>query len=105
MSRLSAIIFDLDGVLADSETWWSQIDAKLLAEYVAFCNSYYKQHGYRCNVVNGASRLHQDKNSLFSVSFAGPMFTLEPSSTGDRGWDDFLIDFNEFASAVACSRS
>jgi HAD superfamily hydrolase (TIGR01509 family) len=29
----SAIIFDLDGVLADSETWWSEIDAKLLAEY------------------------------------------------------------------------
>jgi len=30
---LSAIIFDLDGVLADSETWWSEIDAKLLADY------------------------------------------------------------------------
>jgi FAD/FMN-containing dehydrogenase len=73
---------------------------KLLAEYVAFCKSYYKQHGYRCNVVNGASRLHQDRNSLFSVSFAGPMFTLEPSSTGDRGWDEFLIDFNDFASAL-----
>ena len=73
---------------------------KLLAEYFAFCRSYYKQHGYRCNVVNGASRLHQDKNSLFSVSFAGPMFTLEPSSTGDRGWDEFLIDFNDFASAL-----
>ena len=72
----------------------------LLAEYFAFCKSYYKQHGYRCNVVNGASRLHQDKSSLFSVSFAGPMFTLEPSSTGDRGWDDFLIDFNEFASGA-----
>ncbi len=73
---------------------------KLLAEYFAFCKSYYKQHGYRCNVVNGASRLHQDRSSLFSVSFAGPMFTLEPSSTGDRGWDEFLIDFNDFASAL-----
>jgi HAD superfamily hydrolase (TIGR01509 family) len=30
---LSAIIFDLDGVLADSEMWWSEIDGKLLAEY------------------------------------------------------------------------
>jgi HAD superfamily hydrolase (TIGR01509 family) len=27
-----AVIFDLDGVLADSEPWWNQIDAKLLAE-------------------------------------------------------------------------
>jgi HAD superfamily hydrolase (TIGR01509 family) len=28
-----AIIFDLDGVLADSEPWWNEIDAKLLADY------------------------------------------------------------------------
>lgn len=72
---------------------------KLLAAYFAFCKSYYKEHRYRCNVVNGASRLHQDRGSLFSASYSGPMFTLEPSSTGDAGWDDFLIDFNEFAAA------
>jgi HAD superfamily hydrolase (TIGR01509 family) len=30
--KISAVIFDLDGVLADSEPWWNQIDAKLLAE-------------------------------------------------------------------------
>jgi FAD/FMN-containing dehydrogenase len=72
---------------------------KLLAAYFAFCKSYYKEHRYRCNVVNGASRLHQDRGSLFSASYTGPMFTLEPSSTGDAGWDDFLIDFNEFAAA------
>jgi HAD superfamily hydrolase (TIGR01509 family) len=30
---LYAVIFDLDGVLADSEPWWNKIDAKLLAEY------------------------------------------------------------------------
>jgi FAD/FMN-containing dehydrogenase len=84
-------------------TLWAFPEAefpKLLGEYFAFCKSYYKEHGFRCNVVNGASRLHQDRGSLFSVSFAGPMFTLEPSSTGDRGWNDFLIDFNDFASAL-----
>ena len=32
-SPIRAVIFDLDGVLADSEPWWNQIDAKLLAEY------------------------------------------------------------------------
>jgi HAD superfamily hydrolase (TIGR01509 family) len=31
--RFYAVIFDLDGVLADSEPWWNQIDAKLLAEH------------------------------------------------------------------------
>ncbi len=30
---IRAVIFDLDGVLADSEPWWNQIDAKLLAEH------------------------------------------------------------------------
>jgi HAD superfamily hydrolase (TIGR01509 family) len=32
-SPFYSVIFDLDGVLADSEPWWNQIDAKLLAEY------------------------------------------------------------------------
>ena len=31
--RFRAVIFDLDGLLADSEPWWNQIDTKLLAEY------------------------------------------------------------------------
>jgi FAD/FMN-containing dehydrogenase len=73
---------------------------KVLAAYFAFCKTHYKENRYRCNVVSGASRLHQDRGSLFSASYTGSMFTLEPSSTGDRGWDDFLIDFNDFASAL-----
>ena len=31
--QFRAVIFDLDGVLADSEPWWNEIDAKLLSEY------------------------------------------------------------------------
>jgi HAD superfamily hydrolase (TIGR01509 family) len=49
---LSAVIFDLDGVLADSETWWSQIDAKLLAEYGVTYHGEYHQ-----NVVGVSYRL------------------------------------------------
>jgi hypothetical protein len=26
------------------------------------------------------------------------MITLDPSSTGDAGWEDFVIEFNEFCS-------
>src|SRR5437763_15623582 len=49
---LSAIIFDLDGVLADSEPWWNQIDARLLAEYGATdCGEYHQ------NVVGESYRL------------------------------------------------
>ena len=73
---------------------------KVLAEYFTFCKTYYKENRYRCNVVSGSSRLHQDRGSLFSASYSGPMFTLEPSSAGEKGWDDFLLDFNEFASAL-----
>jgi HAD superfamily hydrolase (TIGR01509 family) len=48
----SAIIFDLDGVLADSEPWWSKIDAELLAEYGATYRGEYHQ-----NVVGVSYRL------------------------------------------------
>jgi HAD superfamily hydrolase (TIGR01509 family) len=49
---LSAIIFDLDGVLADSEPWWNQIDAKLLAQYGVTYRGEYHQ-----NVVGVSYRL------------------------------------------------
>src|SRR5213083_2400956 len=49
---LSAIIFDLDGVLADSEPWWNQIDAKLLTEYGVTYRGEYHQ-----NVVGVSYRL------------------------------------------------
>lgn len=41
---LSAVIFDLDGVLADSEPWWNEIDAKLLAEHSVTYRGEYHQN-------------------------------------------------------------
>ncbi len=38
-----AVTFDLDGVIADSEPWWNQIDAKLLAEHgVSYRGEYHR---------------------------------------------------------------
>src|SRR5216110_3739582 len=38
-----AVTFDLDGVLADSEPWWNQIDAKLLAEHgISYRGEYHR---------------------------------------------------------------
>ena len=43
LSPFCAVIFDLDGVLADSEPWWNQIDAKLLAEYgISYRGEYHR---------------------------------------------------------------
>jgi HAD superfamily hydrolase (TIGR01509 family) len=39
-----AVIFDLDGVLADSEPWWNEIDAKLLAKYGVTYRGEYHQN-------------------------------------------------------------
>jgi HAD superfamily hydrolase (TIGR01509 family) len=42
-SPFYAVTFDLDGVLADSEPWWNQIDAKLLAEHgVTYHGEYHR---------------------------------------------------------------
>ena len=56
MRRMSqpfrAVIFDLDGVLADSEPWWNKIDAQLLREYGV------EYHGeYHCEVLGVSYRL------------------------------------------------
>jgi HAD superfamily hydrolase (TIGR01509 family) len=41
---LSAVIFDLDGVLADSEPWWNKIDAQLLSEHgVDYRGEYHRE--------------------------------------------------------------
>src|SRR6058998_1017327 len=41
---LRAVIFDLDGVLADSEPWWNEIDARLLSEYgVSYRGEYHRE--------------------------------------------------------------
>ena len=43
-------------------------------------------------------RIRQDQSSLFSYSFNGNVLTLDPVSTGDPGWQDFLVAYNEFCS-------
>src|SRR5437588_10576977 len=41
--QFRAIIFDLDGVLADSEPLWNEIDAKMLAEHgVTYKGEYHR---------------------------------------------------------------
>jgi len=86
LSPFRAVIFDLDGVLADSEPWWNQIDAKLLAEHgISYRGEY---HG---NVLGVSYRL--------AVDFYKNAFHI-PASVEDlmRRRGEIAIDF--FANSV-----
>jgi HAD superfamily hydrolase (TIGR01509 family) len=83
---LSAVIFDLDGVLADSESWWSKIDAQLLAEYGVTYRGEYHQ-----NVVGISYRL--------AVEFYKNAFGLSvPAEEMMRRRGEIAIEF--FASRI-----
>ena len=81
-----AVIFDLDGVLADSELWWSEIDAKLLAQYgVNYRGEYHR------NVLGVSYRL--------AVEFYKKVFDLSvPTEELMRQRAEIAIDF--FANRV-----
>lgn len=67
--------------------------------YYRFCQQYYKEYGYRCDVLNVGYRIEQDRNPLFSYSWSGNVMTLDPVCTGiEPGWDEFLQAYNRFCS-------
>ena len=73
--------------------------AAVLTGYFAFCKQYYEQHGYRTNMLNVGYWISKDRNSLLSYSYDGPVMTIDPVSTGNPGWPEFLTAYNQFCSA------
>jgi len=71
--------------------------AKLRA-YFEFCRAYYREHGYRCDLLNVGYRISRDTSSLLSYSFDTGVLTLDPVSTGGPAWEKFLVAYNEFCS-------
>jgi hypothetical protein len=71
----------------------------VLKDYFAFCKQYYQQKGYRTNMLNVGYWIAQDQGSLLSYSYDGPVMTIDPVSTGNPGWPDFLIAYNQFCAA------
>jgi len=65
--------------------------------YKLFCKEYYARTGFRCDMPTVGFRLNRDRSALLSPSFDTPMFTISPLSTQVDGWDDFVLDFAEFA--------
>jgi hypothetical protein len=69
-----------------------------IRDFYKFCNDYYEQHGYRSNLLYVGYRIAEDQQSLLSYSFHGTVMTLDPVSTANKGWDEYLTAYNEFCS-------
>jgi len=71
---------------------------KVLLEFFKFCIDYYRQKGYRVNLLYVGYTIAQDQNALLSYTYDGPVMTLDPVSTANPGWKEFLEEFNQFCS-------
>jgi FAD/FMN-containing dehydrogenase len=69
-----------------------------LRRYFEFSKQYFRDHGYRVNLLSVGYRIGADQSSLFSYSFDGDVMTFDPCSTGNDGWDDFLAAYNQLCS-------
>lgn len=69
-----------------------------LTAFFRFCKDYYKQKGYRIDLLDVGYWISQDQKALLSYSWAGPVMTIDPVSTGDPGWTEFLAAYNQFCS-------
>ena len=66
-----------------------------LSAYFQFCRDYYKQKGYRSNMLNVGYRISKDQESLLSYSYDGNVMTIDPVSTANPGWTEFLAAYND----------
>ncbi|MGO8815165.1 MAG: FAD-dependent oxidoreductase [Terriglobia bacterium] len=73
--------------------------ATVLPAYIQFCKDYYQQKGYRTNMLNVGYRISKDQQSLLSYSYDGNVMTIDPVSTANPGWQDFLDAYNVFCAA------
>jgi len=69
-----------------------------LADYFKFSRDYYSQKGYRSNMLSVGYRVAKDQQALLSYSQDGNMITIDPVSTANPGWTQFLEAYNKFCS-------
>lgn len=68
-----------------------------LRAYFEFCKQYDAEHGFRLTLPSVGYRTFRDQQALLSYTFDGDSITIDPVSTPEPGWDDFLHAYNEFA--------
>ncbi|MCQ0090829.1 FAD-binding protein [Roseovarius sp. M141] len=67
-----------------------------IKEYFKFCKKYYKENNYRCDMLNVGYHIAQDQSGLFSYTRDWPALTLDPVASGAKGWEGFLVAYNEW---------
>ena len=65
--------------------------------YQDFCLKNYRNTRFRCDMPAVGFLLPRDRSALLSPTFDESMFALRAVATPSRGWEDFVIDFAEFA--------
>ena len=71
--------------------------AVVVQAYREFCAQVRDESGFRCDMPTVGYLLGRDQSAILSPCFDEPMIALRAVSTQSKGWDDFAIDFGEFA--------
>jgi FAD/FMN-containing dehydrogenase len=74
-----------------------------LRRYFEFSKEHHERTGYRINLLSVGYRIHADQSSLFSYSYDGTVITFDPVSTGGKGWEPFLREYNDLCSELGGS--
>jgi FAD binding domain/D-arabinono-1,4-lactone oxidase len=70
--------------------------AETLRAYFTWVNDYYRTHGYRPDMTHVGYRVAADDHGVLSYTYRGTAMTIDPVSTGNPGWDDFLEAYNQW---------
>jgi FAD/FMN-containing dehydrogenase len=70
----------------------------VLPDYIKWVNGYHKTKHYRTNLIHVGYRIVRDQQALLSYSYNGNVLTIDPVSTSNPGWKDFLVAYNQWCS-------
>jgi hypothetical protein len=73
----------------------------VLRAFRDFCEQHYRTSKFRCDLPVIAYRIDRDPSAVLSPTFDEKCFALNVRTTDTRGWDDFLLEFAEFAIGFA----
>jgi hypothetical protein len=89
---------DAAGKLHYSTWFFPAADFAIVVQaYRDFCLRVKQNSDFRCDMPTVGFRIGRDSSALLSPSFDEPMIALRAISTQARGWEDFAIDFGDFA--------